>query len=271
MTTTNWQNDIPIDAFVFDCDGTLSMIEGIDELARSNGVGEMVESLTADAMSKLGISEEIYHARLSLVQPELEQAIAIGQQYYKRQVPHVSNVIQLLMRLNKTVYIVSGGLHQSVESFGELLQVPRNNIYAVNVQFDTNKKYIDFDRSSPLIRSHGKREIIMQLKKHHPRIVHIGDGLNDYVVYDLVTRFIGFGGVFYRENIAEGCEYYIKATSMAPLLPLTLTKDEYEALTLKERELYHHGLTAIHNQQVLIRSPSVIQPEPAPFNLLAAT
>jgi phosphoserine phosphatase len=253
MTTKNWQNDIPIDAFVFDCDGTLSKIEGIDELARSNGVGELVEALTANAMSKLGISEELYHARLHLVQPKLEQVISVGQEYFQQRTPHISDVIQLLQRLNKHVYIVSAGLFQSVEYFGELLQVPRKNIYAVNAHFDADRKYVDFDRTSPLIKSAGKRDIITELKKRHPRIVHVGDGLNDYVVYDLVTRFIGFGGVFYRENIAQGCEYYIKATSMAPLLPLTLTNDECEALTFEERELYHQGLTAIHNQQVLIK------------------
>lgn len=269
MTTKNWQHVEPIDAVVFDCDGTLSVLEGIDELARSNGVGDMVESLTAHAMSKAGISEEMYHARLHLVQPKLEQVIAAGQQYFKQQVPHVSEVIQLLQRLNKHVYIVSAGLHPSVEYFGELLNVPRKNIYAVNIHFDSDRKYIDFDRTSPLINSHGKREIITQLKQRHPRIMHVGDGLNDYVVYDLVTRFIGFGGVFYRENIAKGCEYYIKAASMAPLLPLTLTKEECDSLTFEERELYHRGLTAIHNLEVLIRSENTQQPAEKDISMTA--
>ena len=36
----------PVDAIVFDCDGTLSLIEGIAVLAHANGVGEHVRELT---------------------------------------------------------------------------------------------------------------------------------------------------------------------------------------------------------------------------------
>lgn len=259
MTTYNWQPTTPIDAFVFDCDGTLSVLEGIDELARSNGVGAAVESLTENAMSKLGMSPELYQARLDLVKPSLNQVITAGQTYYDRQVPQVSGVIQLLSRLNKAIYIVSAGLYPSVQLFGELLQIPSKNIYAVNIEFDTDGKYRDFDRTSPLTISKGKRDIINELKKRHRNIVHIGDGLNDYVVYDLVTRFIGFGGVFYRENIAAACEYYIKAMSMAPLLPLTLTKDEYEQLAINEKELYQQGLSAIKENLVIIQTPQALR------------
>ena len=42
MKAPTWQLDHPINAIVFDCDGTLSIIEGIDELARNNGVGDAV-------------------------------------------------------------------------------------------------------------------------------------------------------------------------------------------------------------------------------------
>jgi phosphoserine phosphatase len=39
MLTKNWQLQHPLDAVVFDCDGTLSQIEGIDALAEKNDVG----------------------------------------------------------------------------------------------------------------------------------------------------------------------------------------------------------------------------------------
>src|SRR5690242_10076384 len=103
MTTLNWQPSSPFDAIVFDCDGTLSAIEGIDELAKSNGVAEKVESLTANAMKHTGLNVEIYRTRLDLVRPRYEQVIALGQHYFQHQVPHVSHVIQLLSRLNKAV------------------------------------------------------------------------------------------------------------------------------------------------------------------------
>lgn len=261
MATLNWQLQSPIEAFVFDCDGTLSVLEGIDELARSNGVGDTVEALTSHAMTNVGMSPEFYQKRLELVKPRFEQVVALGREYYKQQVPHVSDVIKTLLRLGKTVYIVSAGLQQSVEFFGGLLDVPRKNIFAVNIHFDENGKYVNFDQASPLVKRDGKQTFINELKKRHSRIAHIGDGLNDHVVYDLVTRFIGFGGVFYRENIAANCEFYIKSTSMSPLLPLGLTHQEFDLLTIEEKELYHQGLGAIHEQEVVFNSPAEFKKE----------
>ncbi|TAK75879.1 MAG: phosphoserine phosphatase, partial [Gammaproteobacteria bacterium] len=59
-----WQPQAPIPAIVFDCDGTLSMIEGIDELAKHNGVSEAVQALTAEAMEKTGLHPDLYRQRL---------------------------------------------------------------------------------------------------------------------------------------------------------------------------------------------------------------
>jgi len=258
MTTSNptWQAQNPIDAIVFDCDGTLSKLEGIDELAQFTGAGEAVKTLTANAMTHTGLNPTLYQTRLELVQPHQDHLIALGQRYFEEQVPDAAAVIQILLRLQKNVYLVSAGLLPSVLAFGNLLHVPQNNIYAVDIQFDSKGCYQDFDRASPLIHAQGKRQIIQELKKQHTSIAHIGDGLNDYVVYDLVTRFIGFGGVFFRKNIADQCHYYIQALSLAPLLPLLLTALETELLNPNEIALYQKGLAYIIEQQVSIKETS---------------
>jgi phosphoserine phosphatase len=250
MKISRWQLEHPVNAVVFDCDGTLSMIEGIDELARSNGVSDAVESLTAEAMNTTGINPSLYEKRLDLVYPKQEQVLALGHHYFKRQAPDVSDVIQLLKRLNKMVYVVSAGLYPAVRIFGELLQVPPENIFAVDIQFDDNGHFVDFERTSPLITRNGKRDIVNRLRMLHPTIIHIGDGMNDYVTYDLVTRFIGYGGAFYRENMAARCKYYINTLSLAPLLPLSLTQKEYQGLGPAEKSLYQKGVAAIHEGKV---------------------
>lgn len=241
----NWQLQTPINAIIFDCDGTLSTIEGIDELAENNGVSTIVKSLTADAMGKSGINPELYQKRLDLVQPSHEQVRTLGQQYFTHQVPDVDNVIQIFKRLNKTVYLVSAGLYPAVSIFGELLKIPQKNIYAVDIHFDSQGNYLSYEKTSPLVYNDGKRKIVTQLKSLHQDIIYVGDGLNDYSTYDLVTRFVGFGGAFYRENIASRCQYYIHELTMAPLLPLSLTQKEYENLDTEEQSLYHKGLTQI--------------------------
>jgi len=250
MTSPSWQLNRPVSAIVFDCDSTLSSIEGIDFLAKNNGVGDAVKSLTSDAMGKTGLTPDIYQQRLDLVIPRREQVYALGHQYFAHRSPDITDVINLFKRLKKEVYLVSSGVNPAVRIFGEMLQIPPENVFAVDLRFDQQGNFLDFERSSPLVSNDGKRTILQQLKNKHEDIIHIGDGLNDIVTLDLVTRFIGYGGVAYRKNIAELCKYYINTLSLTPLIPLTLTNDETMSLLPDELVLYQQGLIAIQEGKV---------------------
>lgn len=252
MKTHPWQLKTPLQAILFDCDGTLSHIEGIDALAEQNGVEDMVAPLTQNAMSSTGMNPDVFQKRLDLVYPTLDQMLAIGQEYFARQTEDAAFVIEIFKRLKKSVYIISAGLFPSVSLFGELLGVSRNHIYAVNVYFDQEGRYIDFDRHSPLIYNDGKRVIVSALKEKNASLAYVGDGLNDIAVSDLVTRFIGYGGTVYREAIAQQCHYYIHQRSLASLLPLCLTLEETKLLTETEKNLYQKGLDAILQKQVTV-------------------
>ncbi|SRR5579885_1170395 len=252
MTSLNWQLTSPVSAIVFDCDGTLSSIEGIDFLAKNNGVGDSVKSLTSEAMGKSGLNPGLYQQRLDLVFPRREQVYALGHQYYAHRAPDVADVISLLRRLNKSLYLVSAGVNPAVKIFGEMLQIPAENVFAVDLRFDQQGNFLDFERSSPLVNNDGKRAIVQQLKSQHQEIIHIGDGLNDIVTLDIVTRFIGYGGVSYQKNIADLCNYYINTLSFAPLVPLVLTKEESSNLLPEEQALYQKGLTSINEGKVQI-------------------
>lgn len=252
MTSPSWQLSSPLTAIVFDCDGTLSAIEGIDFLAKNNGVGDAVHSLTQDAMSKTGLNPSLYQQRLDLVFPRREQVYALGHQYYAHRIPDASHVINLFKRLNKSMYLVSAGVNPAVKMFGELLQIPPENVYAVDLRFDQQGNFLDFERNCPLVNNDGKREIVSHLKTRHKDILHVGDGLNDIVTLDLVTRFIGFGGVAYRKNIAELCRFYINTLSLASLLPLALTVEECASLLPEEQVLYQQGLAAINAGKVQV-------------------
>jgi phosphoserine phosphatase len=253
MPTPNWQLKTPVSAIAFDCDGTLSALEGIDALAEQNGTSDNVKSLTEEAMGKSGLNAAIYQKRLSLVNPTQQQVTALGEQYFAQQVPDAHNVIRILKQLNKSIYLISAGLYPAVLHFGKSLDIPPPHIFAVDIQFDSNGHYLDFDHTSPLIKNEGKRTIINLIKKTHPHIIYVGDGLNDYAVFNLVERFIGYGGTTYRENIARLCPYYINLTSMAPLLPLALTADEHKQLPPEASALYRQGLLAIEAGKVLIQ------------------
>lgn len=245
MGTYNWQLQTPITTVVFDCDGTLSTIEGIDELARLNGVGKEVEQLTSAAMGKTGLTPALYKQRLELIKPSYQQVIGIAETYANHCVPDIKKVLAILQKLNKRICILSAGINHAVSGFGNLLDVPSENIFAVDVLFTPEGKYMDFDHSSPLIHNTGKRQLMENMHLTRSQTVYVGDGLNDLAVYDLVERFIGYGGTFYRENIARHCEYYITKPTATPLLPLILTADEAKQLTIEEFELYMQGLQII--------------------------
>ena len=58
-----WQLKSPIDTVIFDCDSTLSRIEGIDELAQNANIKATVSALTDYAMTQAGMNPAIYAQR----------------------------------------------------------------------------------------------------------------------------------------------------------------------------------------------------------------
>lgn len=252
MTTPRWQLQSSINAVIFDCDGTLSSIEGIDQLASVNGVGEQVKQLTAKAMGETGINPELYKKRLELVHPTKDQVQNLGAQYFEHISPDAFEVIQIFKRLNKSIYLISAGLLPPVSFFGEMLKIPKENIFAVDISFDKHGNYADYDRESSLVRRDGKRDIVTQINLRHENAIYIGDGLNDLAVKDLVSRFIGYGGSYFRENIAEKCQFYINTPSMSPIVPLSLTLEEYENLNVEDKLLFQKGLDFIEKNKVFV-------------------
>ena len=250
---SDWQLTEPLDAVIFDCDGTLSRIEGIDELARHNGVGERVIALTEEAMSHTGITPEIFHERLKLVDPTKQQLEALGQTYYDDQSQDAATVVDVFHALNKTVYVVSAGNNPAVEVFADRLGIPKECVFAVDLQFDKEGRYRDFDHDSPMTRKGGKCDVVKMIAQKHKRILHVGDGLNDYAAHDLVTRFVGYGGAFHRDKVAAAASFYIECRSMLPLLPLGMIKSEQEKLNEGQLAAFKQGLALIDSEEVIIR------------------
>ena len=250
--TFAWQLQQPLDAIVFDCDGTLSRLEGIDELAVQNGVGRIVSSLTSEAMTSTGVTHALYQERLSLVKPRREQLCSLGKMYFDQRTPDTDHVIDILQRLGKAIFIVSAGLKLAIGLFAESLHVPVSHVYAVDICFDADGHYVDFDRESPLTMPGGKGQLMQQLKQHYPSIMHVGDGVNDVDAKEYVSRFVGYGGVFFRESILKQSDFYIRSTSLAPILALALTEDEASRLSKCDRVVYDKGLALIIDSEVFL-------------------
>jgi phosphoserine phosphatase len=249
----NWQLTQPVDAVVFDCDGTLSQIEGINQLARNNGVEREVGLLTEMAMSKTGITAEIYKKRLDLVKPTAAQLAKVGDAYYQNLSPDVDRIIDVLQQLNKTVYVISAGIQSALEDFAQRLHIPTAQVFGVEVYFDKQGDYHDYDKNAPLANQQGKRKMLEKFRLKHRQVVFIGDGMNDLEAADAADRFIGYGGAYFRQNIADLCDFYITGKSFMPLLPLCLTAAEIAQLSAAQQKIYQMGLAQINQGLVLIK------------------
>ena len=219
-------------AVCFDCDSTLSRIEGIDELASRFGRKSDVAGLTEAAMNGSLSIDDIYAKRLSIVRPDREAVAWLGERYVEELVPGARETIEALRRLGKEVYVVSGGLLPSVRHLAQALTIPSSHVHAVSVEFDANGAYRGFDQGSPLPRADGKAVVCRELAKRHGAIAMVGDGMTDVAARAGGAYVIGFGGVAYRESVAMGADCYVAHAELTATLEPLLSEEERKALAL---------------------------------------
>ncbi|MCA9908286.1 MAG: HAD-IB family phosphatase [Anaerolineae bacterium] len=271
--TNRMTNAIPwtnYDLIFFDCDSTLSAIEGIDELARFKGKEWRVSVLTQKAMDgELDLSD-VYGKRLQAIRPTRGQLKAIEERYWDTIVPDAQATIDALKYLGKQVFIISGGLAEPVRGFGVRLGVPAEHIRAVQLEYNelsgnwwryyepseqASQSYLDFDEG-PLTVSNGKSAIIRELtRERRGRIMMIGDGSSDLATRPVVDLFVGFGGVVARENVKDKADVFVQVNSLASIVPMACGFQGYaKALNTPHQAVFERGLAHIRDHEVLMRS-----------------
>jgi phosphoserine phosphatase len=222
----------PFAAVFFDCDSTLSAIEGIDELVAgaTPAVRAEVLALTHQAMAGTLPLADVYERRLRLLAPHRSQLAPIGELYVARLVPNAREVVRALRHLGKHVGILSGGLEAPVRHVAAHLGIDPTLVHAVAMQFDANGAYVDYDRSSPLARNGGKVEVVRTLPAYCHPLAFVGDGITDAETRGHVARFVGFGGVVVRPPVRERADVYVADPDLAAVLPHVLTAAERDTL-----------------------------------------
>ncbi len=266
-----WETWPGFDLVFFDCDSTLSGVEGIDELARRKGRLAEVKRLTDAAMDGEVYLQSVYDRRLDLLRPTRAEIRELEQDYRRALTPDTQEVIGALRETGKELFIVSGGLLAAVRPFGQWLGFPLSNIRAVDVRYNIlsgewwdyerdrwgqrpDVEYLDPDET-PLIETHGKIEVIHELRAKQPgRAVLVGDGVSDLVARATVDLMVGFGGVIVRERVKAEAGVFIRANSLAPVLPLVLAGPEQALLSGTAYEpVLRKGLAQIEAGEVIFR------------------
>ncbi|MDF1583727.1 MAG: HAD-IB family phosphatase [Methyloprofundus sp.] len=202
----------------FDCDSTLSEIEGIDELANRAGCGAAMAALTNAAMNGEVSLESIYGQRLNLIRPDKDAIDWVAELYIARMVQGVPETFQQLQKQGTQIHIISGGLKQAILPLAALLNIDEQQVHAVDVLFDDKGDYAGFNQQSPLARNGGKTEICLQLNPDKLKMAMIGDGHTDMEAKKAGAFCIGFGGVVARKIVQEQADVFTREPDLQAVL-----------------------------------------------------
>ena len=205
------------DVICFDCDSTLSRIEGIDELARRVGMGEEMSKLTDLAMNGVVPLEAVYERRLSLIRPDQDSINWLADLYIAEIVEGVKEVFASLLAQDKAVHIISGGLRQAILPLAECLGLPESHVHAVDIYFNEDGSYRNYDLNSPLARTGGKAVVVGNLKAQGS-LVMIGDGKTDLEAKQSGAYVLGFGGVVDRAIVRDQADFYTTEPTLLSVL-----------------------------------------------------
>lgn len=262
------------DHVFFDCDSTLTTVEGIDILAEAAGKKWRVEVLTRAAMDGDLDLEAVYAKRLQAVRATRASVQSVRRAYKQNIVADAVDVIAALQALGHNVYIISGGLAEPVIEFGIYLGVPRSHIRAVSVDYDRlsgewwqrvndsratgKERYLAFEEGA-LTVSDGKADVVADLLQgQNGRSLLIGDGSSDLLASRAVDLFVGFGGVVARERVRREAPAFIHSGSLAPLLLLAagpaairrVQDTPHEAVFRKGFDLFQTGAISFNDDRL---------------------
>ena len=205
------------DVICFDCDSTLSKIEGIDELARRVGKGEKMSKLTDLAMNGIVPLEAVYGRRLSAIRPDQYSINWLADLYIAEIVEGVKDVFATLLAQDKAVYIISGGLRQAILPLANFLGLPESHVHAVDIYFNEDGSYLNYDLNSPLAKTGGKAVVVGMLKGQGS-LVMVGDGKTDMEAKEAGAYVLGFGGVVDRAIVRELADFYTTEPTLLSVL-----------------------------------------------------
>ena len=225
------------DCVCFDVDSTVCTEEAIDELAKFQQVGALVEAITRNAMGGNMSFRAALQARLDLIRPTTENLEEFIIHHPSVLTDGIGKLISILHERQVPVYLITGGFHSIVDPVATQLNIPITNVFANKLLFNTDGTYAGFDENEMTSDSGGKGLVVEYLKEkyNYERLIMIGDGATDMEAK--ADGFIGFGGNIIREKVREGAPWFVN--SFYELI------DEFRPDTIASR-----APTDVHHQRI---------------------
>jgi phosphoserine phosphatase len=208
-------------SLILDVDSTLCGIEGVDWLAARRDAATAAECsrLTASAMAGEIPLESIFAERLDRIRPGADDLSGLAEAYRGAVAAGAVETLRTLRTAGVGTHLVSGGLRQAIVPVSRDLGFSESEVHAVSVILDSHGDYVDFDRTSPLWRAAGKREVVAALHLPAP-LLAVGDGMSDAELRGVTEMFAVFTGFVRRQPVIELAQY--ECGSFTDLLDLVL-------------------------------------------------
>ncbi|CAF2029468.1 unnamed protein product [Rotaria magnacalcarata] len=199
------------DCVCFDVDSTVCVEEAIDELAKFQQVGALVEAITRNAMGGNMSFRTALQARLNLIQPTCPRLEQFLVNHPSQLTDGIAELIDLLHERNIPVYLITGGFHYIVDPVAKQLNIPLKNVFANRLLFNDDGTYAGFDEDEMTSDSGGKGRAVEYLKNQYgyQRLIMIGDGATDMEAD--ADGFIGFGGNIVREKVRDAAPWFVNS------------------------------------------------------------
>jgi len=199
------------DCVCFDVDSTVCVEEAIDELAKFQQVGALVEAITRNAMGGNMSFRTALQTRLNLIQPTRQRLEQFLLNHPSQLTDGVAELIDLLHERKIPVYLITGGFHSIVDPVAKKLNIPSKNVFANQLLFNEDGTYAGFDEDEMTSDSGGKGRVIEHIKNTYgyQRLIMIGDGATDMEAN--ADGFIGFGGHVVREKVRDGAPWFVNS------------------------------------------------------------
>lgn len=116
---------------IFDFDSTLVSIEGLDELAKHHGLKAEVEKITSLGMAG-GLSfGKSLRLRWELLKPTVNDIDLLVTKYQNSLLPEAKKLVESFTTANINVYIVSGGIKETILPVAKSLGIDKEHVFAV--------------------------------------------------------------------------------------------------------------------------------------------
>ncbi|MFC4892602.1 HAD-IB family phosphatase [Pseudofrancisella aestuarii] len=203
---------------IFDFDSTLIKGESLEILLEPILAQEPQKLIEIEKITNMGMSGDIdfktsLEKRLAIAKPT-KKAI---DDFVKSYCPNIfsKGMVELINKMHKykyNVWIFSGGLADSIRPFAEHLNIPKENIYAVEVEWGSKGEFIKLNSSNGAAES--KTTAMDKIKDKFKKIesIVVGDGYTDYQLYEkgYVDKFVAYAEHAQRENVLAKAKYIAK-------------------------------------------------------------